>query len=254
MGNLEERVYSNFFKGAILRANSKEACFYYYGLQAKSKERCSIEELDLENFPYLQSFLEKQNQFIEMSYDGKKQVYSAVLCCFVAKKGDKKSNVYTNRRLLYAKDGVDFYTIFDALEECLREEKYKIPEKRIQKRLLDGACFQVSGTFKMNGIFMYDREDVWRRILETEFLPEEYLLHQSCFSLVEAIHSGKILEFSFEEGKFILELFSLVREGHQGPFTKRIEARVVEKRLSNCLEEMENLLEEKMVLARKKLK
>lgn len=239
MGTLEERVYSNFFNNAILRVNCESASFYYYGLSTKAEETFPMQELGLENFWYLQSFLKETNHYMEMGYDKNKRLYTVVLCRSGIELGDKESTSFVTRELLYEKKGLNFLSIFELLEECLMKEKYQNVDKRIRKKLEGGGCFQICGSPKINGVYIYEEAQV-KCISETEFSIEGYLRKKDCNSLCEAVLSGKIIEIRYRENQFVLELFYLFRASHQGPFMKVLEECVEGERLSICLEQLEN--------------
>lgn len=67
MRKLEESIYNNFFKDAVLRVTKESAKFYYYGLNVTTTETYPIQDIGLENFCYLQSFLNNENHYMELS-------------------------------------------------------------------------------------------------------------------------------------------------------------------------------------------
>ena len=131
-------------------------------------------------------------------------------------------------------------------------EKYRNIDKEIQKQLYAGWRFQICGSPKVNGVYICEESQV-KCISEKEFVIEEYLKNEACYSLHNAVLSGKILELRYVEEQFVLELCYLYRNVHQGPFTKIVERFVSGENISTCFKEMESQLNEKLCLTRKKI-
>lgn len=108
------------------------------------------------------------------------------------------------------------------------------------------------GSPRVKGVYIYEESQI-KYIFEKEFDIATYLKGKECYSLYNVLLSGKILEISYLDNQFVLELFCLYRANHRGMVTKVLEECVIGESLFVCLQEIDQRLDSEMSLVRNRI-
>ncbi len=262
MNRLEERVYVNYLNDAVLKVTDTDARFRIDNTLEENNylnEVFQRKELHLEKYPYLQSFL-NETQYMELGYKREERLFYVALYSLKKEIGNKKTNTFCLKRKIQEKKGLDFSSIFEDLNSSLMMDLYKrykrvSIEDLVFRSSLRKMFLKIGYDFRNNSfsgalVFLGKRKIIYDEEIELKELELKNYPH-----LTNCLASGKEMTISYIGGKSYRA--SIIRrkkeiKDYKKPFAIETIESVKGDYIQECLEKLENSLEETRTLVRKK--